>query len=83
MKAATALKNAQDEVTQLKQSIDTLKLDLQKASNQNKELIKEKDSLQVDRDKLVVENLTLGDEVCDESQRGFEQGIAQCHPSRA
>lgn len=78
-KAATALTEAQNEVNLLKRSVDTFKLDLQKASSQNEELIKERDSAIVDWDKLAAENSVLGDEVCEKRQRGFEQGITQCH----
>lgn len=79
VKVANALQEAQDEVTRLKRSTDTLKLNLQKASSQNKELIKERDVVVADWDRLVVENATLGDKVCEECQSGFDQGIAQCH----
>lgn len=79
IKAANALTEAQNEVTLLKWFVDTLKLDLQKASSQHKELVKERDAAIIERDKLTTENSALGDEVCEERQRGFEQGIAQCH----
>lgn len=79
VKVANSLKKAQDEVTQLKRSADTLKLDLQKASSQNQELIKERDAAITNQDRVAVENAALGDEVCKERQRGFDQGIAQCY----
>lgn len=41
VKAANDLKEAQTEVTSLKRLVDTLKLDLQRATSQQKELIKE------------------------------------------
>lgn len=40
-------------------------LDLQKATTQNKDLVKERDSLAADRKKLVVENKYLGEEICN------------------
>lgn len=55
-KAATALTKAQNANRLLKRSNDTLKLDLQKASTQNKVLVKERDSLIAARDKLAFEN---------------------------
>lgn len=51
-------------------------LDLQKATTQNKDLVKERDSLAANREKLVAENKYLGEEICNERLHGFEQGIA-------
>lgn len=79
VKAADNLKKAQGEVSSLQRSVDTLKLDLQKAITQYEELTKERDTAVTERDKLATENASLGDEVCQERQLGFEQGIAQCH----
>lgn len=78
-KAADALLEAQNEVNRLKQSIDTLTLDLQKSSAQTKQVTKERNATIVDRVKLAADYSALEDEVCEERQRGFEQGIAQCH----
>ncbi|KOM47838.1 hypothetical protein LR48_Vigan07g154200 [Vigna angularis] len=79
VKATIALTQAQDDLHQLKRTNDDLKLDLQKDTSQNQALIKEKDALVAARDKLAAENLSLGDEICNERLTSFEQGIAQCH----
>lgn len=66
VKAADNLKKAQGEVSSLQRSVDTLKLDLQKAITQYEELTKERDTAVTERDKLATENASLGDEVCQE-----------------
>ncbi|BAU01527.1 hypothetical protein VIGAN_11078000 [Vigna angularis var. angularis] len=77
-KVASALTQAQDDLRQLKRTSDDLKLDFQKATSQNQALMKERDALVAVRDKLTTENLSLGDDICNERLTGFEQGIAQC-----
>lgn len=78
-KATTTLNKVQNVARLLQRSNDDLKLDLQKASAQNKNLMKERDALAADRKKLADEHKFLGEEVCNERFKGFEQGIAQCH----
>ncbi|KOM29349.1 hypothetical protein LR48_Vigan647s001000 [Vigna angularis] len=79
VKATTALTQAQDDLRKLRRSNDDLKLELQQSASQYQALVKEKDALLSDRDKLAAENLSLGDEIYNELLIDFEQGIAQCH----
>lgn len=76
VKAAATLLESQNEVKHLQQSVDSLTLDLQQSSTQIKQVTKERDVAIADRDKATIEYSTLEDEVCEERQRGFEQGIA-------
>lgn len=76
LKAADNLKKVQGEVSSLQRSVDDLKLDLQKATAKHEELVKERDAAITERDNLRAENESLGDEVFQERQLGFEQGIA-------
>lgn len=78
-KATTALQESKNQVAALKRSNDTLTLDLQKANTNNTQLVKEKETMTAERDKLLLENASLEDQVCEEQKLGFEQGIAQCH----
>lgn len=78
-KATTSLNQARNTNRQLKQANDDLKLGLQKAFAQYKDLVKERDSLVANRKKLAAENEYLGRVVYDERLTWFEQGIAQCH----
>ncbi|XP_022642122.1 uncharacterized protein LOC111242562 [Vigna radiata var. radiata] len=78
-KAAASLLKSQNEVKRLQQSVDSLSLSLQQSSNQIKQLTSKKAATIADRDKSLVDFATLEDELCEERQRGFEQGIAQCH----
>lgn len=79
VKADNKLKKAQGEISSLQQLVDNLKLNLQKITSQHDEVIKERDIIATERDRLSAENAALGDEVCQERQLGFDQGIAQCH----
>ncbi|XP_022632808.1 uncharacterized protein LOC111240951 [Vigna radiata var. radiata] len=79
VKADNKLKESRKETVALKLSVDTLKLELQKATTKQEKLIKEKNVALTERDGLATEKATLEDQVCQERELGFNQGIAQCH----
>lgn len=79
IKVVASLLESQNEMKRLQQSIDSLTLNLQQFSNQIKKLTSEKDTALADRDKSLADYAALEDELCEERQRRFEQGIAQCH----
>ncbi|KOM37786.1 hypothetical protein LR48_Vigan03g116800 [Vigna angularis] len=58
-------------------SNEDLRLDLQRATGKNKDLVKERDALLSER--LTIENNFLGDEICNEHLLGFEKGISEYH----
>ncbi|KOM39772.1 hypothetical protein LR48_Vigan03g315400 [Vigna angularis] len=85
-KANTLLVEARAVQRRMQRSFDDLKLDLQKATTSNKELMAERDGLLADRDslrdrvlKLEADNKFLGDEVVNELLLGFEKALAQCN----
>lgn len=73
------LKESQKEVASLKSSVDTLQLDLQKATSKYNELMKDKNAVLTERDSLAADKTSLKDKVCQERELGFNQGITQCH----
>lgn len=79
VKAAATLLESKNEVKRLQQFVDSLTLSLQQSSSQVKQITEERDFALADRDRLTSEYSALEDEICEERQRGFEQGIAQCH----
>ncbi|KOM41327.1 hypothetical protein LR48_Vigan04g152500 [Vigna angularis] len=78
-KASVILAKARNAARQLQKVNDDLKSDLQKSAIQITDLTRERDALAATQAKMTVENKALGDDVCNERFRGFEQGIAQCH----
>lgn len=78
VKAKNALDASQKEVTSLQLSVDTLQSDLQKAMSLNDELLKDKNAALAERDDLLKEKSALEDQVCQERELGFNQGIGQC-----
>lgn len=79
VKVVATLLESQNEVKHLQQSVDSLTLDLQQSSVQTKQITEERDVALADQDKVIADYSTLEDEFCEERQRGFQQGIAQCH----
>ncbi|KOM41465.1 hypothetical protein LR48_Vigan04g166300 [Vigna angularis] len=82
-KANTLLAETGSAQHRMQQSFDDLKLDLQKATTSNKELMTERDGLLADRDLLrdrvlkpEANNKFLGDEVVNEHLLGFEKALA-------
>ncbi|XP_022640577.1 uncharacterized protein LOC111242296 [Vigna radiata var. radiata] len=79
IKAKAALDASQKKVVSLQSSVETLQTDLDKAKSDNAELLKDKVSALAERDTLLKEKLALEDQVCQERELGFQQGIGQCH----
>lgn len=73
------LKQSQKDAASLRLSVDTLQLDLQKATAKQEELLKEKNSALTERDNLIAEKSALEDQVCQQRELGFQQGIGKCH----
>ncbi|KOM26347.1 hypothetical protein LR48_Vigan252s005900 [Vigna angularis] len=77
-KASATLTQARSTARQLQKVNEELKSDLEKGATQITDLTKERDAFAAAQIKLTAENKVVGDEVCNERFRGFEQGIAQC-----
>ncbi|KOM34335.1 hypothetical protein LR48_Vigan02g048500 [Vigna angularis] len=85
-KAITLLAESHSSHRKLQCSNDELKLDPQRSTNKNKELVTKRDNLLTERGalrdtvlKLENENKFLGDEVVNEHLLDFEKALAQCN----